>query len=125
MNEERPLRGLGCATAAAIFVPLPFVALFFEVGAGGMAGGGFFPLVLLFGTPIAAVHVLGLFLPAYVFAARQNEISTAAAAALGLNCGGGPALLLSGGEPVVTALFAAAGLIGGLAFWLTMNRIRN
>jgi len=125
VTDPEPSGGrLGCATGAAILVPLPFVAILLELLGGIGTGGGLFPLVLLFGVPLAAMHVLPLFLPAYLLAARDRDVPWWGAATLGLVCGGFPAFMISGAEPGVTAFFAGAGLVGGLAFWLTMMATR-
>ena len=124
MTGNPPSAGaLCCAAAVAILAPLPLVALLFEGATGGM--GNIFPLVLLFGVPIAAVHVLALFLPLYLVTARGEEMPWWGAAALGLACGGLPAFMVSGADPVVTTLFAGSGLVGSLAFWLTLMLART
>jgi|GEM_PF-2935007 len=121
MTEEPPDRhGLGCATISAIVVPVIAVALFITAMSGEYAALGFILVfALLYGAPIAAAHVILLFLPIYLFAKRDPRLSWPEAAVLGLVCGGLPAFLLSGAEPIVSALFAVSGLIGGLAFRAT------
>ena len=107
-----------CATLAAIFVPLPLVAILLSVGTGPEPA--LFPLVIVFGAPIAALHVLLLFLPFYLLIASATPVRWWGAAALGFTCGGIPAFLLSGADPVTTLLFAGSGLVGGIAFRLTI-----
>lgn len=121
MREERRDAGLiGCATIIAIVVPLLAVSLLMAASAGTLLHiGSVFVFVLMFGTPIAAAHVILLWLPAYFFATRESELSWPGAAALGLVCGGLPCFLLLEAEPGATALFAGSGLIGGLAFRAT------
>ncbi|HEX8578415.1 MAG TPA: hypothetical protein VF655_02325 [Allosphingosinicella sp.] len=120
MSEEAP-RGaaLGCAVFAAIFVPLPFVAILISLAT--QPEPALFPLVVAFGAPLAALHVLALFLPFYLMLAAVTPVRWWAAAALGLVCGGIPALAFSGADPAISALFAASGLVGGIAFWLTLK----
>ncbi|HEY0011835.1 MAG TPA: hypothetical protein VGB79_03170 [Allosphingosinicella sp.] len=121
MSEKAPgTAALGCATVAAIFVPLPLVAILLSLGAGPEPG--LFALVIVFGAPIAAAHVLPLFLPFYLMLAALTPVRWWGAATLGLACGGIPALLLSGADPVTTSLFAGSGFVGGIAFWLTVMR---
>ena len=118
MNEELPsgLR-LGCAILSAIFAPLIAVALLLGGPLGFVLA---LPLVFVFGAPIAAAHVLALWLPAWAWASRHRELGWAPAAALGFVCGALPVFVFSAGEPFGTALFGCSGVIGALAFRATL-----
>lgn len=122
MKREDPsgLR-LGCATLNAIFVPLLGVVVLIGSSTGEpLSVLAAIPFVFILGFPIAAAHVFALWLPAWIWISRHARIGWLQAAALGLVCGALPSLLLSGAEPATTAVFGGSGLVGGLAFWLTL-----
>jgi CDP-diglyceride synthetase len=122
MSEDDPSGSpIAAAVLAAIAVPLIGVAMIFswEMSAGQFPS--VLAVVLLFGTPIAAAHVLALGLPAYLFIKARGPVEWWHAATVGMVCGGVPAFLVSGAEPSVTVLFAASGVVGGLAFWATLH----
>ena len=114
--------GLGCATLSAIVVPAALVSTLIALLTGDVY---FFlaatPVIFMFGLPIAAVHVVVLALPLYLFLRVQVEVPWWGAAAAGLVCGGLPTFLISKGDTELLAWFGGAGLVGGLAFHFTLR----
>jgi len=108
---------IGCAILSAIFAPLAVVALLLGGPIGFVVT---LPFVFIVGAPIAAAHVLALWLPAWAWASRQGALGWGPAAALGFVCGALPVFALSAGEPFGTALFGCSGVIGALAFRATL-----
>lgn len=108
------------ATIVAMLAPTIPVAILFGFAFGGPVGAvAAFPLVLFFGLPIAAAHVLPLWLPSYLLLRRSGVMGWWQAAALGLVCGGLPTLVLSfpvSATPGGACFFAGCGIVGGLAF---------
>ena len=119
MNEELPsgLR-LGCAILSAILAPLVAVALLLGGPLGFVVT---LPFVFIFGAPIAAAHVLALWLPAWAWASRHGALGWSQSAALGFVCGSLPVFALSGGDAYGTALFGGSGVIGAVAFRATLS----
>jgi hypothetical protein len=118
---------LGPACAWAALVPsLGFSVLL------GLAAGPFFPIavvyILVFALPIAAAHVLIVWLPAWLLVSRWFRVGAFGAAALGLACGGLPILVIAwAGDWLESAdgvalLFGGCGIVGGGAFWVRLNR---
>ena len=130
------------ACVAAIFVPVILLASVLLFGSVIAVTGGdpewrltIFWVILLFGVPVAAAHVLTLWVPAYFILSRRRRLGWLEVAALGFVCGALPAFLLiaaehgaafqdsmaAHGAVFLVALFGACGLIGGLAFRLVLR----
>ena len=125
MREEPRHAGLiACATVSAIIVPVLAVSMLMAATVGTAHIAEVFILIPAVGGPIAAVHVILLWLPAYFFVTQDRELSWTGAAALGLVCGALPAFLLSETDPGATALFGGSGLVGGLSFRATFGLSR-
>ena len=113
------------AIVAAILVPVVPVTLLFSAAAGPLIVLAF-PYALLFGVTIAALHVLPLWLPAYLMLRRVGAMGWWQAALLGFLCGGGPSYIFafpapsSGGIGIFLGL---CGLVGGLAFHWRLERL--
>ncbi|HZF93713.1 MAG TPA: hypothetical protein VEZ20_02455 [Allosphingosinicella sp.] len=114
------------ASIVAMLAPLVPAALLLSFVAGPA-----FPVAFLFGlvigVPIAAVHVLGLWLPAYLLLRRWRAMGPWQALLLGFASGGTPTFLLS--FPVRSSIgsavfFGLCGLVGGLAFHCSLERER-
>jgi hypothetical protein len=91
---------------------------------------GALPMLLWFGVPIAAVHALALWLPAFFWLSRARPLPWLHVAALGFVCGALPFFLIAlasdaRGEAdsaaFAIAFFGSCGLVGGLAFRLAIG----
>ena len=113
-----PLRQLAAFLVAAAAAPLPFALV---MAVGTPESGIAVPLmVMLFGVPLALVHVLLLALPAYLLLRRRWPVTWANSALLGLLIGALPTAALSGGlMPLATT--GACGLAGGLVFRMVLR----
>ncbi|HEX8193917.1 MAG TPA: hypothetical protein VF552_13550 [Allosphingosinicella sp.] len=115
--DERAERGaIGPAAAAAVAVPVLPLALL-AIPAPGLAA-----FILVFGLVVAALHVLILFLPAWILLSRRTPLEWPATAALGLVCGALPWVIF---WPRAAWIFGLCGFVGGTAFHLVVRRSRN
>ncbi|HEX8366088.1 MAG TPA: hypothetical protein VF603_12485 [Allosphingosinicella sp.] len=119
---DPPLSGVEVLNAAivAMLAPMVPVAILIGLASGDPLGlVAAVPLVLFFGLPIAAAHVLPFWMPSYLLLRRSGAMGWGQAAALGFACGGLPTLILSfpvPASPAEACFFAACGVVGGLAF---------
>ena len=119
---DPPLSAVEVINAAivAMLAPMAPVAILLGLASGDPVGLlAAVPLVLFFGLPIAAAHVLPLWVPSYLLLRRSGAIGWWQAAALGLACGGLPTLILAfpvPASPAEACFFAGCGVGGGLAF---------
>ena len=124
------------ACLAAIFVPVILLGIVIAVAEGDTGLRlAIVSVILLFGVPVAAAHVLTLWVPAYFMLSRWRPLGWLEAAALGFVCGALPVFLAlaavhgadfpvsaaAPGAVFLVALFGACGLIGGLAFRLVLR----
>jgi O-antigen ligase len=116
LNDPEDETPLGCASIGAVAAPVLPLALF--AISGGVAP--FFTIVPL-ALAVAALHVVILFLPAWVLLSRRFTLSWAGGGALGAVCGALPWLFLF---PRAAGFFSLCGLVGGLAFVATVKRLR-
>jgi hypothetical protein len=113
-----PFRLLSAFLMAAAAAPLPFALV---MGIGTPESGIAVPLmVMLFGVPLALLHVLLLALPAHLLLRRRWPVTWVNSALLGLLIGAVPTAVLSGGLlPLATS--GACGLAGGLVFRMVLR----
>jgi hypothetical protein len=129
MEEEHPsgarlMAALACAVAVAA---VGAAALWSRML--GQPAPGLFPLILMFGLPIAAAHALILGLPVYLLLRRRWTLRWWSAALGGFAVAVVPAGLLSsapGSGMSLTVLRELAelgllGLAGGVAFWIVLR----
>jgi hypothetical protein len=120
---------IGAACAWAALAPaLGFSALF------ALAAGPLIPFAILalasIAVPIAAAHVLLVWLPVWLLVSRWRRPGWVTAAALGFVCGAAPigVIAWAGGwfdfAGSASALFGACGLVGGGTFWWRLERDR-
>lgn len=107
------------AAAAAAPAPMAF-ELTGDVGNPVANAIQMLPIVLLFGFPIALVHVAVIAVPAYLLLSRRWRVRWWSAALGGLATGSAPALLLFG-DAGSAATMGLCGLIGGLVFWAVIR----
>jgi hypothetical protein len=113
-----PLRLVAAFFLAAAAAPLPF-ALGVAVGTPDSAID-LALMVMLFGFPLALLHVLLLALPAYLLLRRRWPVTWANSAVLGLLIGALPTAVLSEGLTTLAST-GACGLVGGLVFRMVLR----
>ena len=131
MNDRPSDRRLACAYIVAIFVPALAAGGWISLDSPPPARASIIFLALLFGSPVALLHLLFLALPAYVVLRKYWPLCWWSAALGGFIVGAIPAGLLALGasdiSPDAMRFSFTAGLLGlsgGLAFWavLTMKK---
>jgi len=114
-------RFVAACLAAAVTAPIP-VAVAFQGGLDDPFPGMLMalPLVMLFGFPLALLHVLLLALPAYQVLRRWWRLRWWNSASAGLVIGTVPLALMSGAWEGV-AVTGICGIAGGLTFWAVLR----
>jgi len=127
MKDDPSGRRFACACAAALLVPVLAAGGLFGLDSPPAARAGILFLSLLFGLPIALLHLLVLALPAYLVLREYWSLSWWAAALGGFVVGAIPVGLLALGtvdpsSDAVTLSFGGGllGLSGGVAFWAVL-----
>jgi hypothetical protein len=116
--------GLAQATIAAILAPVVPMAILFG-SASGPAMLLVVPCALLIGVAIAALHVLPLWLPAYLLLRHFGAMGWWQAGLLGFLCGGAPSYFIAFPASDATPrgmFFGLCGVVGGLAFHWRLER---
>ncbi|HEX5183776.1 MAG TPA: hypothetical protein VFW19_11575 [Allosphingosinicella sp.] len=123
MTTEPSARRFAAACAASLLVPVLAGAALFGLSGSGITAGIVF-LFLIFGLPIALLHLLVLALPAYAVLRHYWPLSWWAASLGGFVVGAIPIGLMSLASsplsidpPMIGGLL---GLSGGLAFWAVL-----
>ena len=122
MRDEPPSssRLVAGGFAAAAAAPFPFVLL---LNGGSEAGIGLVLVIMFFGTPVAALHVL-LAMPIYLVLRRRWRLTWWNAAIGGFAVGALPTSLLT-----MTwdgfAWSGSSGALGGVVFWTVLRSERT
>ena len=122
MNDARPSSGrlvLACFTAA-VLAPAPMA---FDPFGGSVALENaieLLPLVMLFGVPVALLHIGFIAVPIYIALRPRYRLRWWNAALAGFLIGALPMSLLSQAFDGM-AITGLCGLVGGLAFWAVLR----